>query len=196
MDIKELILDKGGVLKNYNENDVIFEEARMPKFYYHLIEGCVKQVVSNENGRIWVLEYVSEEQCFGSSALFTDKKYLYTAIAVKNSSILVLHKDKFFRLLEEDISLKSYFLDLMASKLYNRYSNCRCIVHHSPEERIIAFLNLYKQYGKNQNEKKPISFTRQEIADFTGLRVETVIRTISRLKEKCQLDVVNHKIYY
>jgi CRP-like cAMP-binding protein len=59
----------------------------------------------------------------------------------------------------------------------------------------MAFLNAHKK-GKNCNEKELIPFTRQEIANFTGLRVETVIRALSKMSKCKKVDIINHKIYY
>lgn len=46
------------------------------------------------------------------------------------------------------------------------------------------------------NTKVLIPFTRQEIANFTGLRVETVIRTIKRMEEAAIVEIKNRKIYF
>jgi len=46
------------------------------------------------------------------------------------------------------------------------------------------------------NIKELVPFTRQEIANFTGLRVETVIRAFSKMKAEKKIDIINHKIYF
>ncbi len=68
------------------------------------------------------------------------------------------------------------------------------IINQKPEFRIMAFLNAHKNCDKG--EKYLVPYTRQEIANFTGLRVETVIRVFSRMKEANTIEMVNHKIYY
>lgn len=35
-----------------------------------------------------------------------------------------------------------------------------------------------------------------EIANFTGLRVETVIRTFAKMKSTNKIEIINHKIYF
>jgi CRP-like cAMP-binding protein len=40
-----------------------------------------------------------------------------------------------------------------------------------------------------------IPYTRQQIADMTGLRVETVIRTVKQLQKEGKLEIIQHKIY-
>jgi CRP-like cAMP-binding protein len=39
-----------------------------------------------------------------------------------------------------------------------------------------------------------VELTRQEIADMTGLRVETVIRTMKAMEEKGMLKIENRKV--
>lgn len=43
--------------------------------------------------------------------------------------------------------------------------------------------------------KYEVSLTRQQLADLTGLRVETVIRTIKNLATKKKLEIINRKIF-
>ncbi|OWP79845.1 Crp/Fnr family transcriptional regulator, partial [Flavobacterium covae] len=52
------------------------------------------------------------------------------------------------------------------------------------------------QKPENIKKKIFIPFTRQEIANFTGLRVETVIRACSKLKKTGIIEIINHKIYF
>lgn len=39
-----------------------------------------------------------------------------------------------------------------------------------------------------------IDLTRQQIADLTGLRVETVIRTLKRLESDSKVQIINSKV--
>jgi CRP-like cAMP-binding protein len=41
-----------------------------------------------------------------------------------------------------------------------------------------------------------VQLTRQQIADITGLRVETVIRSIRQLYENGKLAIAKGKVYY
>jgi CRP-like cAMP-binding protein len=48
---------------------------------------------------------------------------------------------------------------------------------------------------KEQKSNFYIPYTRQQIADMTGLRVETVIRTVKQLQKEGKLEIMQHKIY-
>ena len=60
---------------------------------------------------------------------------------------------------------------------------------------MVSFLNSIKKKSE-VNQKELVPFTRQEIANFTGLRVETVIRVFSKLNADKKVDIIKHKIYY
>ena len=68
------------------------------------------------------------------------------------------------------------------------------IINQKPEFRILAFLNAHKKGNGDHKELVPI--TRQEIANFTGLRVETVIRAFAKMKAANKIEINNHKIYF
>ena len=48
---------------------------------------------------------------------------------------------------------------------------------------------------KKEEDGYKIDLTRQQMGDLTGLRVETVIRTIKTLEKKGELKIVNRKVY-
>jgi CRP-like cAMP-binding protein len=55
---------------------------------------------------------------------------------------------------------------------------------------------MKQEHKLMKKEDGLVQLTRQQIADLTGLRVETVIRTIRRMHEDGILVLKGHKIYY
>ncbi len=60
----------------------------------------------------------------------------------------------------------------------------------------MTLLNYLKKEGSSstKSDKYQVPFTRQQIADMTGLRVETVIRAVKKLEDDGKLKIVGHKI--
>ena len=82
----------------------------------------------------------------------------------------------------------------MATRIHTKARTTKDIVNQKPEFRILAFLNAHKNL--DCSNKELVAFTRQEIANFTGLRVETVIRELSRMSKTNKVEIINHKLYY
>ena len=89
------------------------------------------------------------------------------------------------------------FTNEIAKKAYDKTLRLKSIVHQCPHERILNFLNLHKRtIGLEPSEKTIIDVTRKEIANSTGLAIETVIRTVKKMEREQKIQLINHKIYY
>ncbi|MCK6608810.1 MAG: Crp/Fnr family transcriptional regulator [Flavobacterium sp.] len=190
----DLLFTWGAIAKEYKKNEIIFHEEESANFYYQIIEGCVRMYNSNDEGKEFTQGYFKNGQSFGEPPLFIDELYPSTAVAFKDSKIIKISKEKFLKILEEYPFIQKQFLNLMAERIHTKAKTTKDIVNQKPEFRIIAFLNAHK--NPNCAKKELVEFTRQEIANFTGLRVETVIRELSRMSKTNKVEIINHKLYY
>ena len=191
----DLLFSWGAIAKEYKKGEMIFCEDEMANFYFQIIEGSIRMFNSNDEGKEFTQGYFSDGQSFGEPPLFIDESYPSTAIAFQDSKIIKLSKDKLHKILEEYPAVQKKFLTLMCRRIHSKAITSKDIINQKPEFRITAFLNAHKK-GKNCNDKELIPFTRQEIANFTGLRVETVIRALSKMSKDKKVDIINHKIFY
>ncbi|MEO7990918.1 MAG: helix-turn-helix domain-containing protein [Chryseolinea sp.] len=67
---------------------------------------------------------------------------------------------------------------------------------YDPEHRLTTLLKYFKTklVKKDEAEKIIIPFTCRQLADITGLRVETVIRTIKKMEKEGKLKLEGRKI--
>lgn len=193
----DILFTWGAVSKKYQKDEIIFYEDDNALFYYQIIEGSVKMFSANEDGKEFT-QGVFEKGCsFGEPPLFIDEIYPSTSIAVEDSVIIKISKEKFLTIIEEYPDINKRFMQLLALRVYRKTLTNKNIVNQKPEHRIIAFLIDYKQKNSIASTIKiQIPYTRQEIADFTGLRVETVIRTLTQMKKTNKVEINNHKLFY
>jgi CRP-like cAMP-binding protein len=192
----DLLFSWGAVAKKYKKNEIIFNEDEVAHFYYQIMEGSVRMFNSNDEGKEFTQGLFCKGNSFGEPPLFIDELYPSKAIAIQDSTIIKLSKDKFLKILDEYPSIQKSFLLLLANKIHSKSNTSKEIINQKPEFRIVAFLNTHKKKSECSNEKVLIPYTRQEIANFTGLRVETVIRVLCKMNTCDKLEIVNHKIYY
>jgi len=188
----DLLFSWGAIAKEYKKNDVIFDEDDTANFYYQIIEGSVKMFNSNDEGKEFTQGYFSNGQSFGEPPLLIDEKYPAKAICFHDSKIIKLSKDKFLKIMDEYPTIQKDFLNLLALRLHSKAITAKAIINQKPDFRILAFLNSHKK----EKGKELVPFTRQEIANFTGLRVETVIRELTKMNKTGKVEIINHKIYY
>ena len=186
----------GANYKKVPAGGIIFQEGIHCSFYYQLVSGKVRWVNINDDGKEFIQTIIEPGECFGELPLFDDEPFAATAIADEDSVIIRLHRSVFHQLLKETPELHFAFTKLLTQRLRFKFLILKELANHNPENSISTLFNYFKQSQKNICTKcNRIKLTRQQIADMTGLRVETVIRTIKNLQRKGQLIITKGKVY-
>jgi len=192
----DTLLTMGAAYKKVSAGEVIFHEGSMCSFYYQLESGSVKWVNINDDGNEFLQNVIEPGECFGEIPLFDDMPYAASAIAETDSVVIRLHRSEFHQLIMERPDIHFSFTKLMAERLRFKFMLLKELSNHDPEQSISKLLQYFKEKKKNVCGKcNKVNLTRQQIANMTGLRVETVIRTIRNLHDKGQLVIEKGKVY-
>ena len=192
----DTLLAWGGAYKKCAANEIIFQEGTQAQFYYQLVSGSVRWVNINDDGKEFLQVMIEPGECFGELPLFDGEPFAATAIADTGSMIIRLHRPTFQQLLKENPEIHLAFSKLLSQRLRFKFLILKEMANHNPEHSISTLLSYFKQTKKNICTKcNQIKLTRQQIANMTGLRVETVIRTIRTLQSKGQLHITKGKVY-
>ena len=189
-----ILIAYGGVSKKVSKGAFIFMEGDSPRFFFQLVEGEVKVFSTNIEGKEFIQGVFTAGSSFGEPPLFESKCYPSTAQASADSVIVKISKDKLINILQDYPDIALNLLQTFAHRLYHKASSVQILISRTPEEKILGFFNKTKT--ADCNEKILIPYTRQEIADFTSLRVETVIRALLRMHEEGKVSIKDHKVYY
>jgi CRP-like cAMP-binding protein len=192
----DTLLAWGAAYKKVSAGDIIFMEGSHSSFYYQLVSGKVRWVNINDEGKEFIQTIIEPGECFGEFPLFDDEPFAASAIADEDSVIIRLDRSTFHQLLKENPDLHFKFSRLLTQRLRFKFLILKELAKHNPENSISTLLNYFKQNRKNICTKcNKLNLTRQQIADMTGLRVETVIRTMKCMQLKGNLQITKGKVY-
>jgi CRP-like cAMP-binding protein len=193
---ESLLLEFGARKLHVKKGENLFYADDTPKYFYQVSAGEIKMNNYNDEGKEFIQGIFTAGMSFGEPPLFIDKPYPANAEAITDAEVLLISKEAFFEMLRKNpevnlavsvtLSQRLYFKSIMASELSSQ----------DAEHRIIKLIDYFKEIvGLSPNEKYKVSLTRQQIADLTGLRVETVIRAIKALEKKGALIITERKIF-
>lgn len=192
----DTLLALGGTYKKVISGEYIFNEGGTCSFYHQLVSGSVRWVNIDEHGNEFIQSIIEPGECFGEMPLFDNGNFAASAIANTDAVIIRLHQPIFHQLLIERPDIHFAFSKMMSERIRFKFILLKELAHHDPENSISTLLNYLKQHKKNIcNKCHKVNLTRQQIANMTGLRVETVIRTIRHLHEKGSLVIEKGKVY-
>ena len=191
-----LLLAWGATYKKVNSNETIFREGDACSYYFQLVSGSVRWLNIDEEGRECIHTIAEAGESFGEFPLFDDGPYAATAIANTDSVLIKLYKPSFKELINENSQIHFAFTKLFTRRLRFKYSQLKSMASNSPVVRIANLINHLKTENKSFcPDCDQLKLTRQQIAGMTGLRVETVIRTIRSMHEKGELAISKGKVF-
>ncbi|MDQ1806140.1 MULTISPECIES: Crp/Fnr family transcriptional regulator [Chryseobacterium] len=194
---EKLLYSAGAEIKHYNSGEIIFQEGAIPMYYFQVIKGRLKLNNYTKDGKEFIQNIVYEGQSFGDSMLFMDKVYPMEAVALEPCTIFRLCKNNFFSMLNTYPQLYDTLCKALADRLYYQHIMLQANSAQSPAQRIIDLMDYLKS---GSEYKDPFSFkvplTRQQLANLTGVCVETAIRTIKNMEKNKIVKIKNRKIFF
>ncbi len=193
----ELLLAFDAHLKTYEKNELIFSENETARYYYQIMDGMVKMNNFNDDGKEFIQGVFYKDQSFGEPPLFVDIKYPANAMTLSKCKVLILSKERLFKLLLEHPEVHLEITKNLAKRLHYKAIIASEISSQEPEHRVVRFMD-YLKYDVAKIEGQfnfEIGYTRQQIADILGLRVETVIRAIKNLEAKNEVQIIKRKVF-
>lgn len=190
-----LLLAWGATYKKVDTGEIIFNEGMQCHFYFQLVSGRVRWVNIDDSGKEFLQNMIEEGESFGELPLFDDDIYAGSAIADEPSVILRLHKPIFRQMISENQQLHFEFTRLLSKRIRFKNIILKSLAFDDPEERIFTLLSYLKTEKKNFCKNQQLNLTRQQIADMTGLRVETVIRTMRHMHDRGELLIERGKVF-
>jgi CRP/FNR family transcriptional regulator len=157
---------------------------------FNIVEGTLMVSRIGNDGRRQVLSFLFRDNFVGLSATDT---YYFSVEAVTPASVVCLPRQALERHLEQDPLAERAFLNMVFRVLENALDLVYSLGQRTAVERLAVFL-LYLRHRHMLTAKLPESsaelnlvelpMSRQDMADFLGLKKETVSRTFTQLDKK------------
>ncbi len=192
-----LLLARGASYKRLLPEEILFAEGDHCAYYHQIVRGQIRWVNFNKEGDEYLQTLVEKGESIGELPLFDGEVYAATAIANKPSQVLRLPKEAFHQLLIEKPEIHFLFSNLLTQRLRFKFFLLKEIANNNPEKIIISFLTYLDEKKDHVcSTCSQVLLTRKQIAQMTGLRVETVIRVMRNLNEKGIIQIHNRKAYF
>ena len=177
----------------YINKENIFLQQETSTNLYNITQGNVKIYHLLSDGRIQIIGFLYPGDFFGSYRL---GKYNYSAEAIGDIKLCVFKQEILDKYLEKNTNIVKELLHMISYELTLAQDRIGVLGKMNANERMAKFiLNISNQRARIGWQDNPISLpmTRQDIADYLGLTLETVSREITKLKTSNIIKVISSK---
>ncbi|WP_457288066.1 Crp/Fnr family transcriptional regulator [Pedobacter sp. UYP24] len=178
-------------IRKYRKGEVIYHPESLPVAVYFIKSGKVKMVTVNSVGDEFIQGIFRTNEYFGEPALILNKPYLAHTIAIQDAEIIPVYKDDFFNFLKSDSDFSLSLIQTLSNRLFYKSMMLEELANEHADHRVNTLLTYLL---KDLEAGAELKITRQQMADMSGLRVETVIRLIKKLSGSSSFKLIKGKI--
>ncbi len=163
-----------GAPMRFARNAEIYGEEEPAEYLYQVISGAVRTYRMLDDGRRQISAFYLPGDVFGFEA---GDVHQSTAEAISEVQILVVKRSSVLARAEHEKSLAKQLWMLTVREL-QRVQQHSLVLIKNAEERVAGF--LLEMAGRNASQTAvELPMSRQDIADYLGLTIETVSRTFT-----------------
>jgi CRP/FNR family transcriptional regulator, anaerobic regulatory protein len=172
-------LFKGQPTHEYSAGEAIFREGDPAGLIFDVLEGVLR-VCRVQDGRRAIVGFIYPGDILGVSV---QSRHLFTAEAVTDVKVRNFSQARFISLVNESPALRPQLFALLCDELSAGQDQMLVLRRKSAEERVISFLlAVHRKNGVGNDIALPMG--RLDMADYLGLTIETVSRTMASLTRR------------
>jgi CRP/FNR family nitrogen fixation transcriptional regulator len=168
----------------FSRNDEIYGETEPADYLYKVVSGAVRTSKVLADGRRQIGGFYVAGDIFG---LEIGEEHAFSAEAITDCKVLVIKRSALVALAGRDHEVAHQLWTITGSEL-RRVQEHILLLIKSAQERVATFLlEMAERIPAGNAVELPMS--RQDIADYLGLTIETVSRNLSILEKAATIEL-------
>jgi CRP/FNR family transcriptional regulator len=179
----------------FRSGTTIFSESEPADSVFGLSQGVVRLYKLLPDGRRHVVAFALPGDFLGMPLA---DRYKSSADAVGEVALCRFSRGALARFIQSSPRIMRRMIDFATAQLDMAQDQLLLLGNGSAEERVAIFLvNWRNRLARLSafSETVPLPMRRQDIADFLGLKLETVSRTLAKLEQKNVIRVVPRGVF-
>lgn len=164
----------------YDREEEIYGEGEEAEFVYKVVAGAARTYKVLGDGRRQITGFHLPGDLFGFEQ---GESHRHTAEALSATKVLMYRRRQVERAATGRVEVACHLWGMATDTLRHAQDHMLLLGRRSAQERVAAFLiDVDERLGGTGTFDLPM--TRRDIADYLGLTIETVSRTISQLESE------------
>ncbi|MEE4259853.1 MAG: Crp/Fnr family transcriptional regulator [Bacteroidales bacterium] len=165
----------------YRKGENVCKEKAYASYVLYIADGLVKLYLESPNNRNINLKILKTSQFIGLSSIYGDNIYHYSAQALVDSTICLINKDSFRKILIDNGQFASGIIEWYCKKETQLFNRIKSLGHKQMHGRVADVL-LYLNDDSNEKFDVFKYLTRKDIADFACISTESTVRILTEFK--------------
>jgi CRP/FNR family transcriptional regulator, nitrogen fixation regulation protein len=179
-----------GAAMPFQRNAEIFGEGEPAEYLYKVVSGAVRTYKILSDGRRQIGGFYLSGEVFGLEA---GNEHSFSAEAVSETRVIVIKRSALFALADRDSEIARQLWTMTSGELRRLQDHVLALIK-TAKERVVCFL-LEMANRAPSGSRIDLPMSRQDIADYLGLTIETVSRTLTQLENAAAITLPNARCF-
>jgi CRP/FNR family transcriptional regulator len=178
----------------FNAGQTIFSEGDTARNAFGLSHGVMRLYRLLPDGRRQVVAFAFPGDFL---AMPLADRFTFSADAIGEVGVCRFPREELKRFIQTSPNIMRLLMEFAARELQSAQDQLTLLGNASAEERVAAFLVNWRKRSarlRPASQAVPLPMRRQDIADFLGLKLETVSRTVAKLEQRDAIRIVPHGV--
>jgi CRP/FNR family nitrogen fixation transcriptional regulator len=173
-----------GAMMPFARNAEIYGENEPADYLYKVVSGTVRTYKVLNDGRRQIGAFYLPGDMFG---LEVGDEHTFSAEAIVDCKVMVIKRSSVIGLAARESDVARQLWTMTAGELHRAQDHIMLLIK-TAQERVAGFLLEMAARAPAGNEID-LPMSRQDIADYLGLTIETVSRTLTQLENSATIAV-------
>ncbi len=175
---------------HFGSCETVFAQEDLTTSFYNLLDGVMRLYKLLPDGRRQIVGFALPGDFLGMTA---SARHSFSADAIGPVTICRFSRASFARFVEDKPHLLRRINELAVRELSQAQDHMVLLGRRSAEEKVATFLIGWRDRLARLSDLTktvPLPMSRQDIADYLGLTIETVSRTFTKLERDGVIEIL------
>jgi len=177
-------------VRPFAHKEIIFHEADELRNVYFINSGKARTFKVNSDGKEFVTGLYGVGDFLGYMSVLEGGRVNESAEALEDCELAVIPREDLLALLFKDRDVSLRFIKMLTKEVKQNEQRLLELAYASVRQRVAqALIRLRETYGTGADQDLGLRISREDLATIVGTATESLIRTLSDLRDAGMIEV-------
>ena len=167
----------------FHDGEILFYDGEKPNGLYVVCSGMTKNYKTSRNGQQLITRILGPGELMGYRPMIAEENYCGSSEAMEESVVSFIEQETFYQFLRTHPDAMMHLLKKLSQDVRESEDKAQDIAHKPAKARVSDSL-IRMMHTNGHNRPVVTGVKRKEIAEMSGLAVETTVRVLQELESK------------
>ncbi|MFN8255622.1 MAG: Crp/Fnr family transcriptional regulator [Bacteroidales bacterium] len=178
----------------FRKGDTLTKQGAFASYVLFMIKGLARQYLESEGNKNYNLRIIQPGDFVGLSSVFSKNTFNYSSVAITDCQVYLIEKEAIAKVVKQNGNFSFNIIRRYCEQNTNLFETLQNVLNKQMNGRIADTL-LYLNNLKNENPEIFQLLSRKDIADFSGISVESAVKLLKNFEKDGLIELHEKDIF-